>query len=101
MIEAKQIHFGQARPYGDSVYEWQVIANGKETTEQVNAWCKEHLLNNRDIPTYHEHIEDYRISGDLGNYFRGYYELQPLKTASEIRKNEMVYNFRHVVPYCD
>lgn len=99
MIKATEKFIGMRRPYGDYEHEWLVEADINKTSDQVLAWCKENLLDGRNIPSYREHSVNYRKTGDLGSYFDGYYELRMLMNQNE--PNVKLYRFCHIVPNCD
>lgn len=99
MIKAKKTYEGQRRPYGDYEREWKVEADINKTSDQIVAWCRENLLDGRNIPSYSEHMSDYRTTGDLGGYFKGYYELR--MGVRQEDANVHTYTFSHIIPYCD
>ena len=46
-MKAEQISSGQNGPYTDSVYEWNVTSENKESDKVVLDWCKSNLRYSR------------------------------------------------------
>lgn len=82
MIEAKQIHCGQYKPYGDFFCVWNVQTD--MTKEEVIKWCFENLYK-RIVPPSGEFHANIRYGGpksnDPGYYFAGYYSIEEIESG--------------------
>lgn len=80
MIEAKQIHCGQYKPYGDFFRVWNVqtdLAQG-----EAIEWCFQNLYKRRVPPSgeWHANIRyGAPKSSDAGYYFAGYYSVDVIE----------------------
>lgn len=79
MPEAKQIHCGQYKRYGDFFRVWEVKTDlSKEETVE---WCFENLYKRR-VPHTGEWHANIRYGGpkwsDASYYFAGYYSIEPI-----------------------
>ena len=79
MIEAKEVHYGQYKKYGDSYLVWEITTDmGQEETVE---WCFQNL-HKRRVPESAEWHKNIRIggekSGDYGYYFAGYYKVEKI-----------------------
>lgn len=96
MITAKQTHWGQYKPYGDRVFEWDIITTENEGPDEVLKYCRALNSGFENIPPYSEWSKNIRIGGakehDMRYYFNGYYELKPTKEG---------YYFKVVEPFTD
>lgn len=76
MIEAKQIHCGQYKPYGDFFRVWEVQTDLPE--EKATEWCFQNLYK-RIVPPSGEWHANIRYGGpkfsDAEYYFAGYYTM--------------------------
>lgn len=99
MIQAKQVHNGQYKRYGDSFDVW-MIDTGSETLtkEQVVQWAFDNLNSKRTLPIEAEWLRNVRYDGPRGNdpgyYFDGYYKIR----SSNIPNT---WEFTICRPYCD
>lgn len=80
MIEARRIHCGQYKRYGDFFRVWEVETDLPEE-EAVN-WCFENLYHGWALPREAKWRNDVRFDGehgrDPGYYFRGYYNVREI-----------------------
>ena len=80
MIEAKQIHCGQYKPYGDFFRVWNVQTD--MTKEEAIKWCFENLYK-RIVPPSGEFHANIRYGGPKSNapgyYFAGYYSIEEIE----------------------
>lgn len=93
MFEAKHIHSGQYKPYGDSFYVWDIMTDQSE--EDTVEWCFRNFYTNR-VPPYKEWKSNTSCGGkyrnDLGYYFSGYYTIEKIDGG---------YRFTKCEPYTD
>jgi len=92
IIEAKKIHAGQYKPYGDSYDVWEVKSSeDKPTTE---AWCVEELLKGKPLPDEQTFLHKWRNNEmEYSDYFRGYVKFESISDGE--------YRFTHVMPFTD
>ena len=93
MIEAKQIHSGQYKKYGDYIQEWEVKTD--QTEEEAVEWCLTNLVRRRVPPKAEWQANIVRggaKDGDMGYYFAGYYTITPIEGG---------FKFTTAEPYCD
>jgi hypothetical protein len=84
MIEAKQTHCGQYKPYGDFFRVWNIQTDLPK--EDVVKWCFENLYK-RILPSAGE----FRLNicygapkwNDPGYYFAGYYSIKEIEGGFE------------------
>lgn len=78
MIEAKQTHCGQYKPYGDCFRIWNVQTDLPQ--DEVVKWCFEKLYYGKVLPTHAEWkaniVYGAPHSSDPGYYFAGYYAIR-------------------------
>lgn len=94
MIEAKQTHCGQYKPYGDCFRIWNVQTDLPQ--DEVVKWCFEKLYYGKVLPTHAEWkaniIYGAPHSSDPGYYFAGYYDIREIDGGFEFKVCE---------PFCD
>lgn len=94
MIEAKQTHCGQYKPYGDFFRIWNVQTDLPQ--DEVVKWCFEKLYYGKVLPTHAEWkaniVYGAPHSSDPGYYFAGYYA---------IREIDGDFEFKVCEPFCD
>lgn len=80
MIEAKQIHCGQYKSYGDFFRVWAVQTDLPKN--EVIEWCFQNLYK-RAVPPSGEWHTNVRFGGqkfsDAGYYFSGYYSVEEIE----------------------
>ena len=80
MFEAKQIHSGQYKRYGDSYDVWEIKT--EQSKEETLDWCFENLHKKR-VPEKAEFYQNTRCggakSGDMDYYFAGYYTIEAIE----------------------
>lgn len=93
MIESKNIHCGQYKPYDDFYRVWDITTT--EPKEKVLEYCFTKLYQRR-VPPEAEWLAAIRYGGerwhDPGYYFAGWYRLEP---------TEHGYKFTVCEPYAD
>lgn len=94
-MEAKVIHCGQYRPYGDYFRVWDIQTDG-ESRDEVLKWARENVYG-KYLPPEKEWRANIRYGGSHCNdpiyYFRGCYFLD--------KKDDGVYRYTVKEPYCD
>lgn len=94
MIEAKQTHCGQYKPYGDSFRIWNVQTDLPQ--DEVVKWCFEKLYYGKVLPIHAEWKANIAYgaphSSDPGYYFAGYYAIREIDGGFEFKVCE---------PFCD
>lgn len=79
MFEAKMVHCGQYKRYGDFYREWEIRTDRSE--EETVEWCFENLYKRR-VPRYSEWRKNIQYGGarwhDAGYYFAGHYSIHPI-----------------------
>lgn len=80
MIEAKQIHCGQYKPYGDFFRVWNVQTDLSKS--EAIKWCFDNLYK-RVVPPTGEWHAKIRYGGpkfsDADYYFSGYYSIEEIE----------------------
>lgn len=93
-MEAKQIHCGQYKRYGDSFRVWEIKTDG-ESKEEVLKYIRENV-HKSDLPPSGEWSANVRYGGERSNdpayYFRGCYTLEEIDGG---------YKYTVKEPYCD
>ena len=94
MFEAKKIHSGQYKRYGDSFYKW--IIKTDLPKEKVLEKCFKELAK-AEYPEYAEWLKNINDDkkGDMGYYFHGYYTLE------RVNGYDYGYGFTVCHPYTD
>lgn len=94
MIEAKLVHSGQYRSYGDFFRVWELKTDG-ESEEEVLRYIRENV-HKADIPISGEWSANVRYGAEHWNdadyYFRGCYSLEKIDGG---------YRYTVKEPYCD
>ena len=82
MIESKNIHSGQYKPYGDFYRVWDITTT--DPKEKVLEYCFEELRKRR-VPPEAEWRAAVRYGGERWNdsyyYFAGWYRLEPTENG--------------------
>lgn len=93
MFDAKQVHCGQYKPYGDFFRVWKIETD--MTREELIEKCFT-VLYKRRLPEEKEWRENIRYGeehfGDMNYYFRGYYSLEKIGN---------IYEFTICEPFAD
>ncbi len=93
-MEAKQIHCGQYKRYGDYFRVWEIKTDG-ESKEEVLKYIRENV-HKSDLPPSGEWSANVRYGGERSNdpayYFRGCYTLEEIDGG---------YKYSVKEPYCD
>ena len=93
-MEAKQIHCGQYKRYGDYFRVWEIKTDG-ESKEEVMKYIRENV-HKSDLPPSGEWSANVRYGGERSNdpyyYFRGCYTLEEIDGGYKNTVKE---------PYCD
>lgn len=93
-MEAKQIHCGQYKRYGDYFRVWEIKTDG-ESKEEVLKYIRENV-HKSDLPPSGEWSANVRYGGERSNdpayYFRGCYTLEEIDGG---------YKYTVKEPYCD
>ena len=93
-MEAKQIHCGQYKRYGDYFRVWEIKTDG-ESKEEVLKYIRENV-HKSDLPPSGEWSANVRYGGERSNdpayYFRGCYTLEEIDGG---------YKYAVKEPYCD
>lgn len=94
MIEAKIVHSGQYRRYGDYFRVWELNTDG-ESEEEVLRYIRENVYKS-DLPNSREWSANIRYGGkhyyDPLYYFRGCYSLEKIDGG---------YRYTVKEPFCD
>ena len=99
MIQAKQVHNGQYKRYGDTFYVYEVTSDEPITEQEVIEWSKENISEWRpaDLPGHAEWARNVSYGSpkwdDPGYYFDGYYTIK--------KRNKCTYEVSICRPYCD
>lgn len=93
-MEAKMIHCGQYKRYGDTFRVWEIKTNG-ESKEEVLKYIHENV-HKAVLPPAGEWSANIRYGGERFNdpayYFRGCYSLEEIEGG---------YKYTVKEPYCD
>lgn len=93
-MEAKQIHCGQYKRYGDYFRVWEIKTDG-ESKEEVLKYIRENV-HKSDLPPSGEWSANVRYGGERSNdpayYFRGCYTLEEVDGG---------YKYTVKEPFCD
>ena len=93
-MEAKQIHCGQYKRYGDFFRVWEIKTDG-ESKEEVLKYIRENV-HKSDLPPSGEWSANVRYGGERSNdpdyYFRGCYTLEEVDGG---------YKYTVKEPFCD
>ena len=98
MFEAKRIHSGQYRRYGDSFYEWEITTNLPK--EKVLEKCFKELAKS-EYPTKEEWTNNINNEkkDDMSYYFHGYYTFT--EAFFDVDSDAKGYYFTVCHPYTD
>lgn len=104
MITAVQTHWGQYKPYGDSMFEWDVTVTEEEGHEEILKYCLALDKGFETLPPMDEWRANIRIGGakehDMRYFFDGCYRLDE-KINIEDLAAERVYHFTVIKPFTD
>lgn len=93
-MEAKVIHCGQYKPYGDFFRVWDIHTDG-ESRDEVLKWVRENVCS-KELPSVAEWRENIRYGEPKfygpAYYFRGCYSMEIIDGG---------YRYTVREPYCD
>lgn len=99
MIEDKELHSGQYKPYGDSYYIWAIKTDEKDE-DKLMAQCKTRF--GKEHATTVKSVEHW-WSNDLRVYFSGCCSLKKIEETpySDMKKDGYDYVFTYLYPWDD